>query len=275
VLFATTSLASRIEAAETRLICDLAWNTARRTRDDSVLIVRFGGGAAVIAGPGSPANKIAGLGFAPLDIGELDEVEHEFARRGVPLRAEVSSLADPSVMTALTARGYALSGFENVLGRAAAMEVEPSPAAIVVHRVAADAMDEWMSVVVDGFLHPDSFDGPPPTESFDRATIERAFGDSLSVDGWRCYLARRDGESAGGASLRIADGVALLCGAATLPPHRRRGVQTALLRERLRDLAAAGAEMAVVTTQPASKSQMNVQREGFELLYTRAVLTRS
>ena len=28
----------------------------------------------------------------------------------------------------------------------------------------------------------------------------------------------------------------------------------------------------VVTTQPASKSQQNVQRRGFDLLYTRAVL---
>ena len=33
-----------------------------------------------------------------------------------------------------------------------------------------------------------------------------------------------------------------------------------------------GCDLAVVTTQPGSKSQENVQRRGFELLYTRAVL---
>ncbi len=38
--------------------------------------------------------------------------------------------------------------------------------------------------------------------------------------------------------------------------------------------AAAGCDIALVTTQPGSKSQENVQRLGFDLLYTRAVLTR-
>jgi ribosomal protein S18 acetylase RimI-like enzyme len=69
----------------------------------------------------------------------------------------------------------------------------------------------------------------------------------------------------------VADGIAQMTGAATAPEHRRRGVQNALLAVRLRDAAAAGGELAVVTTQPASKSHQNTQRQGFELLYTRAV----
>jgi len=80
---------------------------------------------------------------------------------------------------------------------------------------------------------------------------------------------------AGGASLRIADGVAQLCGAATLPEHRRRGVQTSLLAARLEEARRAACDVAVVTTQPGSKSQQNVQRRGFDLLYTRAVLLLS
>jgi hypothetical protein len=32
--------------------------------------------------------------------------------------------------------------------------------------------------------------------------------------------------------------------------------------------------VAVVTTQPASRSQQNVQRRGFDLLYTRAILVK-
>ena len=38
--------------------------------------------------------------------------------------------------------------------------------------------------------------------------------------------------------------------------------------------AASGSEVAVVTTQPGSKSQQNVQRQGFELVYARAILVR-
>src|SRR5262249_24435956 len=68
------------------------------------------------------------------------------------------------------------------------------------------------------------------------------------------------------------EGVAQLTGAATAPAHRRRGVHTALLSARLADAAAAGCDVAVIITQPGSKSQQNAQRQGFDLLYTRAVL---
>jgi GNAT superfamily N-acetyltransferase len=88
------------------------------------------------------------------------------------------------------------------------------------------------------------------------------------------YAAWRDGVIAGGASFHAAGGIAQFTGAATAPAHRRRGVQTALLSARLADAAAAGCDIAVVTTQPGSKSQQNVQRRGFDLLYTRAVLVK-
>ena len=87
-------------------------------------------------------------------------------------------------------------------------------------------------------------------------------------------LAERAGVPAGGGSVRIADGLAQLCGAATLPDHRRRGIQTAFLAARLAAAGRAGCDLAVVTTQPGSKSQENARRRGFALLYTRAVLVR-
>jgi hypothetical protein len=68
--------------------------------------------------------------------------------------------------------------------------------------------------------------------------------------------------------------VAQLTGAATLPAERRRGVQSALLRARLARAAAAGAEIAVITTRPGSKSQENAMKSGFALLYVRAVLLK-
>jgi ribosomal protein S18 acetylase RimI-like enzyme len=88
------------------------------------------------------------------------------------------------------------------------------------------------------------------------------------------YLARCQDTIAGGASMRITDGIAQLTGAATAPAFRRRGVQSALLSARLSDAHAAGADIAVVTTSPGSRSQQNVQRKGFQLLYTRAILVR-
>jgi hypothetical protein len=51
-------------------------------------------------------------------------------------------------------------------------------------------------------------------------------------------------------------------------------VHTALLSARLADAAASGCDVAVITTQPGSKSQQNAQRQGFDLLYARAVLVK-
>jgi GNAT superfamily N-acetyltransferase len=79
---------------------------------------------------------------------------------------------------------------------------------------------------------------------------------------------------AGCASLRLDDGLAQLCGAATLPEFRRRGIQTAFLNRRLAEAVAEGCDLALVTTQPGSKSQENSQRQGFTLLYSRAMLVK-
>jgi hypothetical protein len=51
--------------------------------------------------------------------------------------------------------------------------------------------------------------------------------------------------------------------------------QNALFQARLRDAKAAGCELAVVCTQPASGSQRNAERNGFRLAYTKVVLVRS
>jgi N-acetylglutamate synthase-like GNAT family acetyltransferase len=144
---------------------------------------------------------------------------------------------------------------------------------VEVRRSGDDEFDAWFTVVADGFAHPDA-QGVPSHEDFPRDALERAER-AFAAAGVVRYIARRDGAVAGGASLHLADGLAQLAGAATAPAHRRRGVQTALLAARLADAAAAGCELAVVTTQPGSKSQQNVQRRGFELLYTRAVLVKA
>jgi GNAT superfamily N-acetyltransferase len=203
----------------------------------------------------------------------LDEIERAFAARGAPTQIELPHLADPAIAALLTARGYRLASFENVLGRA--IDGEPTqvtPPGVQVRRSDDDEFDAWIDVVAEGFAHPDA-QGVPSHEDVPREILERAQRD-FDAAGVARYIALRDGRIAGGASLRIAEGVAQLVGAATAPAHRRRGIQTALLAARLADAAAAGCDIAVVTTQPASKSQQNVQRRGFDLLYTRAVLIR-
>ena len=88
------------------------------------------------------------------------------------------------------------------------------------------------------------------------------------------YIARLDGEPAGEAALHVDEGLALLAGSGTVPHLRGRGVQKALVARRLDDARREGCDLAVVVTAPGTRSQDNVMRRGFELLYTRAILMR-
>jgi ribosomal protein S18 acetylase RimI-like enzyme len=274
---ATTTLARRIEGAEAALITGMGHAVSRRLGPSQVVVAQVGGGAAVMPGPGSQLSKVAGLGFEPVDEARLAHVEREFAKFGTPVRVELSSLADPATGRLLSARGYALCGFENVLGLSLSsrtlQDLQGESETDISPTTPGD-FDEWAAAVATGFMHPDVFDGPPPVEPADASAVDLIFRDLASLDGFSQYVARRDGQVAGGASMRIDKRIAQLCGAATLPQHRRRGIQTALLRERLARAAGAGCDVAVMTTEPASKSQENAQRQGFELLYVRAVLIK-
>jgi ribosomal protein S18 acetylase RimI-like enzyme len=279
MLFANASLARRIERAETGLILEGARAAARRVPPQQLVRTEMNGGAAVFVEPGAPFNKIVGLGFAGTPSDDiLEQVERAFAKREAPLQAEVSTLADPEVFKTLARRGYELVGFENVLGfeiSSATIAQLRSPSADIEISTAEETDTPlWFDTVITGFMHPDTFDGPAGHESIPRDVLERVFGDTVAANGFVRFLARRGGAVAGGASFRVQDGVAQLSGAATLPQHRRHGIQSALLRHRLLEATRQGCDIAVVTTQPGSKSQENAQKSGFVLLYARAVMVK-
>ncbi|MEM7202381.1 MAG: GNAT family N-acetyltransferase [Planctomycetota bacterium] len=287
--FTDMELARRIERADCRLLEDTVTALASRSPDRGAQTLPVGTGVAVYTTPGSPLNRIAGLGFAaaaaegepalPTDA-ELDAAEALFLSRGEPVQIALSSMADPRVPKLLTTRGYRLVGFENVSGLALANASlrtgDPSV------QVDADApVGEWLDALVAGFLQPDT-QGLPSHEEFSEAVLREAIRDFTGCDGMRRYIARAAAPAAddaalqvaGAGSFRVTDGIAQLCGAATRAEFRRRGVQTALLARRLADAAASGADVAVVMTQPGSKSQENMHRWGFEILFVRAVLMK-
>ena len=282
MLFATTTMAARIEKAEAAVAAEFAAGAGAAGKD--VLLEPIAGTTAVYGGRGEPFNKIVGLGFAgAVDEQVLAALEAKYDARNGEIRVEQATLADPSVASLLTRRGYELIGYENVLGVALTPPLidalsqrmkQDVTSGITIARVRDDEMKLWIETVADGFLQPDRTDGPPPTETFPREILVDVYEGLVRARSSVLYLARRDGDVAGGGSVRISDGLAQLSGAATLAAHRRRGVQSALLRARLVDAAARGCDLAVVTTDPASKSQQNVQRAGFELLYSRAILLR-
>jgi GNAT superfamily N-acetyltransferase len=274
-LFCNTALAGRIELAEVDLISAHSRAAHRRRGKGAGFLVSIAGGVASFADDGSPYNKVAGLGFAGVPgEDELGAIERAFADRGAVTQIELSHLADPELGILLTRRGYRLESFENVLGRniVGSPQMPPPPPGIAVRRSGDEEFEAWLRVVADAAADPDT-EGVPMHEDFPMEIYELAQRDSFGA-GVQRYAALRNGTLAGGAELRMTDGIAQFAGAATALQHRRHGIQTALLNARLDAAAAAGCDIAVIVTQPGSKSQQNSQRRGFDLLYTRAVLVK-
>jgi GNAT superfamily N-acetyltransferase len=272
-LFCDTALAGRIERAEAELIARCS-EAARRRAGKAGFVIPVAGGVASFAGESSPYSKVVGLGFGGVpDPAALDEIEKAFAAHGRAAQVELAELADPAIIALLAGRGYRLESFENVLGRTLTGRLERLvPPGTEVRLSGEEEFGAWLDVVAEGSVHPDK-KGVPWHEEFPREVIIAAERDSAAAGTVR-YAALREGVIAVGATMRLAEGVAQFTGAATAPAHRRRGVQSALLSARLADAAAAGCDVAVITAQPGSKSHQNAQRQGFDLLYARAVLVK-
>jgi len=268
-MFVDQTLARRIEQAEAAMTRDGATALMTAGRAPRAFVRDLGSGVAACVRPGSALNKVIGIGLdGAVDERALAAVEAGFRELGEPVRAEVSTLAAPEAWEQLAARRYRLAGFENVLVRTAAGPRPAAPAAIELTVDAPVAL--FAATIGEAFCSPDGTGAV--LDQLTRAAIAEATEDLAVMPGVRRYLARREGAPAGAANLRLDGGVAILAGSATLPAHRRRGVQSALLARRLQDARDAGADLVVVTTAPGTQSQANMMKAGFALAYARAVL---
>jgi GNAT superfamily N-acetyltransferase len=251
-MFGDAVLARRIDQAESRL------GRAVAQVIEGARIVDVDGGISAYARPGSPVNKMIGIGFdGPVDLAAAEAIWDE------PPRLEAATLASPEFFAKLP---YQLVGFEHVLVRSLS-DLPPR-----THAVTTGDEATWMRVLVDGFAAGDGTGAV--IDNYARDAIEQVMRDFARAAGFQRYACMLDGAAAGAATLRIDDGIAILAGAATLPTMRRRGVQGALLAARLHDARDAGCELATITVAPGSLSQKNAMKSGFELAYARAVLQR-
>jgi ribosomal protein S18 acetylase RimI-like enzyme len=273
-MIGTVALARRVEAAEARLSLAMA-DVTRRTAP-AAFGLAIGTGAAVYCGAGAPMTKVIGVGLSePLTDDDIDRVEAAFAPFGEHPGWEMCTLGDLSAIARLEARGYLLRRIELVLGRDLTRDVilDPLPVNLTVRR---GFEDEWARIAVAGFAAAETVEGrDAPAEAYDTSMLEQVIAQFAGVESVRRYVAFVGDTPAGAASGRVDDGVYQLCGAATLPEWRRRGVHTALLVARLAEARADGCDLAVVTVEPGSRSQANVQRRHFMPLYSRLVLARS
>jgi GNAT superfamily N-acetyltransferase len=274
-VFADASLAARIDRAEARLCGDIAAFVRTAHPEAESTVTPISGGLGVYVSRSSPVNKVIGVAIdCELDLDALERIETEWQRKGEPVRIELAVLTDSSVGGVLTDRGYRLHGFENVLGIALdGTLAETVPPGIAIDIAADDEQRTWMDIAVDAFMNLDGT-GSVPDDALPREQLADVLGDVIGAPGYIRYLARMNGSPVGEAAMHLDGDLAQLAGAGTLPRARGRGVQKALLQRRLADARRAGCTLAVVTTAPGTRSQENVMRRGFQLLYARAILVR-
>lgn len=263
MLFADQALARRLEAAEGYACAQFALARRHIASECASQAIRIAGTDVVFDGPDSPVTQTFGLGmFEEAAADALDAMERFFAERGSATQHEVCPYAGAPTLQLLVSRGYRPIEISNVLYQPITVGADTSARAqgLNVRVIKPEEAGLWTEINARGWSH-----DHPEFKPF-----MREVGALLSArEGSVCFLGEVDGVPAAAAALSLHEGVALLAGAATVPEHRRRGLQLALLDARLRYAREHGCDLAMMVTEPGSNSQRNAQRQGFLIAYTR------
>lgn len=267
--FADLELSRRLERAEGNACLRYAEARRRLHPESGPEWIECAGAYAVFDGIDSPVTQSFGLGiFEEPTPAALDRIERFFFDRGAPVHLEVSPFAGIPTMNLLCARAYRPIELSNVLHRPIENPPPLEESRIRVRVISRDIgrdkdrneADLWSDINARGWAH----DHPEFREFLlQLGAISAAREDS------QCFLAEFDGQPGAAGVLCLHQGTALLGGAATIPELRRRGLQTALLNERMRYAFNQGFDLAMMVTEPGSNSQRNAERKGFRIAYTR------
>lgn len=254
----------RIEAIERRALLDSGTGTSEEVRAAVGRRIGRWGDVLAIATDSNPSlivNRVMGVGLeTPADDRLLDAIAAHY-RESREHSIHVAPFAQPADLGArLKARGYGhyLSWIKWW------RDASPAPPVSTTLRIAratsadADAVAELVTTVF----------AQPPSSG-------RAAAQKIGAPEWRHFLAWDDAVPVAIAATHIAGEGAWFGITGTLPTHRRRGAQLALLAARIAAAREAGCRLLVVETGPDSSerpnpSYHNVQRAGFRIAYERA-----
>ena len=259
--FSDLALSRRLERAEGHACAQYAGARRRLFPDCGSEWMECSGAFVVYDGGDSPVTQSFGLGLAePLSAAVLDRVERFFLERGAPVQLEISPFVGAAAMELLCNRRYRPIEISSVLYRSLEPARSQLPANVRVRAISHQEAGLWNEVSTQGWVH----DYPEFQEFFaQNAAVITAREHS------HCFLAEIDGKPGAAGALCLHEGVALLAGAATVPELRRRGLQAALLEERMHFAFDRGCDLAMMVATAGSNSQRNAERQEFRIAYTR------
>ena len=267
--FVDKALARRFESAEELPQLFYAQAFQKSKPEIGAEAEEFCGGHMSFCGLGSPVGRAVGMGLdRAFSASDLDHIEAFYRKHNAPAQVDLTPLHPPEAWEKFKGRGYAVAELNNVLFRRLdASEMFPAPPDGCEIRPSTLDEAEVASGVVERAFFPE---GAPPEYTGLLTPL-------YQMEGGRAFVALVEGRIAAcGTGLVIAKhGVFAMCGAGTVAEFCRRGLQTALLRARLRAAVGAGCEYAVVVTNGGSDSQRNCERLGFRVAYSKATVVKN
>jgi len=260
-VFSDLALSRRLERAEGYACAQFADARRRLFPQSRAEWIECAGAYAVFDGVDSPATQSFGLGiFESPSASSLDVLEHFFFDRGAPALHEVSPHAGVIVFNLLCARNYRPIEISNVLYRAVEKPADGDHRNINVRVIGPEESQVFASINASGWAH----EHPELLDFLLQIGVI-----ATAREGSRCFIGEIDGTPGAAGVLCMHDGVALFGGSATVPELRRRGLQGALLRERMCYALDHGCDLAMMVAEAGSDSQRNAERKGFRIAYTR------
>jgi hypothetical protein len=261
MIFADLQLARRLERAEASACAQSAVARRKVDPDSGAEWMECVGAYAVFDGIDSPVTQTFGLGmFEGATDAALEKIERFFFERGAPVFHEVSPFAGVETYRLLSQHRYKPIELSSVQYRPVEEpETVPDPH-IRARPIHPEEAQLWSEISARGWSHEH-----PEFQSFllDFAKIITARDDNA------CFVAEFDGVPGAAGAMSSHEGVALFAGTATVPELRRRGLQGAMLHERMRYAWEHDCDLAMMVALPGSESQCNAERKGFRIAYTR------
>jgi GNAT superfamily N-acetyltransferase len=256
------ALSIRLERAAAAEAVEQAETMTRVWPESGAKTITVADGVAVFCGPKMFANRAGGIGLESKVSGsDLTKLEKFYADRGTAASLQITSFASDALLALLAKRHYAVEGFRSIYARSL-KRLPKRVDGIDVVRATGDLDAIWADVIMHGF-------GSPP------AVTKRWNAMICAVKNEHRFIAYIDGQPAGvGSLLTTEPELAQFGGMTTLPAFRNRGVQAALLHERLAHARRLGCSMATVTAISGNGSCRNIERAGFEFAYTATILTK-
>jgi hypothetical protein len=243
------SLIERSEAARLR-------STAEACGGDVLLIA---GGVAAFCGDGSPMTQVCAVGIG-CDVSDEDlrRINDLFVGRAKQYEFKLSVLSDHALRERVLRRAVSLPEFETILVCDLTQHA-PSPVAFELRKIGAADAREYAVRSVDRFFSGEP--GPPG--------LVDVIASSCTREGSMSFEVFIDGRPVAGCGLGLCEGIAWLQGAATHPAYRNRGLHRAMQAFRMNVAKELGYEVLAQGALPGSQSQLNAQKSGMQVAFTR------